>query len=157
MKLAGDISAPWRVPLLLLAFTSLFLGVGAGLARLGWSVPTAGLAAMHGPLMASGFFGTVISLERAVALRQRWAYAAPLLSGLALASILGALVSVAPALAAMGSAVMLAGSMVIYRRQRELFTLTLGLGAAAWTVGTFFGWAGTQSMRWHPGGSHSSC
>jgi hypothetical protein len=138
VKLAGDVSAPWRVPLLLLAFVSLFLGMGAGLARLGWSLPAAGLAAIHGPLMASGFFGTVISLERAVALRQRWAYAAPLLSGLAtLASILAAPVAVAPALATAGSAVMLAASAVVYRRQRELFTLTLALGAASWTVGNF--------------------
>lgn len=42
-KLTGDISAPWRVPLLLLAFASLFIGMGAGLARLGWSLPAAGL------------------------------------------------------------------------------------------------------------------
>src|SRR5450756_2834249 len=78
----GDIGPPWRVPLLLLAFASLFLGIDAGLARLGWSSPGAALAAVHGPLMASGFFGTVISLERAVALGRRWAYSAPLASAL---------------------------------------------------------------------------
>jgi hypothetical protein len=125
------------VPLLLLAFASLFLGMGAGLARLGWWVPAAGLAAVHGPLMASGFFGTVISLERAVALRRRWAYAAPLLSGLStLASILFAPASVAPFLASAAGAVMLAASAMEYRRQRELFTLTLALGAAAWMAGS---------------------
>ncbi len=144
MRLTGDISAPWRVPLLLLAFASLFLGMGAGLARLGWSLPAADLAALHGPLMAPGFFGTVTSLERAVALRQRWAYAAPLLSGLAtLASIVAAPVAVAPALAIAGSAVMLAASAVVYRRQRELFTFTLGLGAASWTIGNL-PWLGGQ-------------
>nr|BFE78121.1 hypothetical protein GCM10020093_007220 [Planobispora longispora] len=36
----------------------------------------------HGPLMALGFLGTLISLERAVALRSRWGYAAPALSAL---------------------------------------------------------------------------
>ena len=132
----GDISPPWRVPLLLLAFASLFLGIDAGLARLGWSSPGAGLAAMHGPLMASGFFGTVISLERAVALGRRWAYGAPLASGLgALAAMLAATPVVAPLFSVAGSALMLAASGVIYRRQRELFTLTLVLGAACWTVG----------------------
>ncbi len=146
MKLAGDLSPPWRVPLLLLAFVSLFVGIGAGLARLGWPMPVADLAALHGPLMASGFFGTVISLERAVALRRRWAYAAPLLTGLAvLTSLLGAPAAAAPALAAAGSAVMLAASVAIYRRQRELFTLTLGLGAACWTVGNLF-WLGGQPI-----------
>ncbi|MDE2210163.1 MAG: hypothetical protein KGJ99_10590 [Betaproteobacteria bacterium] len=146
MKPAGEISAPWRVPLLLLAFASLFLGIGAGLARLGWPVPAAGLVALHGPLMASGFFGTVISLERAVALRQRWAYAAPLLSGLAtLASIVAAPVAVAPALATLGSAVMLAASAVVVRRQRELFTLTLAIGAASWAVGNAL-WLGGRPV-----------
>ena len=142
MELTRDLSPPWRVPLLLLAFVSLFLGMAAGLVRLGWRLPVENLAALHGPLMASGFFGTVISLERAVALGRRWTYAAPLLSGLAvLASILGAPAAAAPALAAAGSAVMLAGSVEIYRRQRELFTLTLCLGAASWVVGNLF-WLG---------------
>ena len=132
----GDISPPWRVPLLLLAFASLFPGIDAGLARLGWSSPGAGLAAMHGPLMASGFFGTVISLERAVALGRRWAYGAPLASGLgALAAMLAAPPVVAPLFSVAGSALMLAATGVIYRRQRELFTLTLVLGAACWTAG----------------------
>ena len=142
----GDIGPPWRVPLLLLAFASLFLGIDAGLARLGWSSSGAGLAAMHGPLMASGFFGTVISLERAVALGRRWAYAAPLAAGLgALAAMLAAPPTVAPALSAAGSAVMLAASVAVYRRQRELFTLTLALGAACWTVGNLL-WLGGRPV-----------
>ena len=135
--LTGDVRPPWRVPLLLVAFASLFVGMGAGLARLGWSVPGSGLAASHGPLMASAFFGTVISLERAVALGRRWAYAAPLASGLgALAAMLSMPAACAPALSLAGSAIMLAASAAVYRRQRELFTLTLGLGAACWTAGS---------------------
>lgn len=146
MALTDDISPPWRVPLLLLAFVSLFVGMGAGLARLGWPMPVADLAALHGPLMASGFFGTVISLERAVALRRRWAYGAPLLAGLAvLASLSGAPAAAAPALAAGGGTVMLAASRVIYRRQPELFTLALALGAASWTVGNLL-WLGGQPV-----------
>jgi len=133
---AGDFGPPWRVPLLLFAFASLFLSIDAGLARLGWSSPGAGLAALHGPLLASGFFGTVISLERAVALGRRWAYAAPLLSGLgALAAMLKAPPAAAPMLSTFGSAVMLVASWSIYRRQRELATFTLTLGAACWTIG----------------------
>ncbi|MEO7938658.1 MAG: hypothetical protein ABIR55_08545, partial [Burkholderiaceae bacterium] len=56
-----------RFPLLLLGFMALFVGVGAGLARLGWSMPdiAASSAASHGPLMVCGFFGVVITLERA--------------------------------------------------------------------------------------------
>jgi len=38
--------------------------------------------------MVSGFLGTLISLERAVALKARWPYAAPLLSGLGDAALI---------------------------------------------------------------------
>ena len=73
--MSADVPVAGRAPLLVLAFASLFAGMAAGLARLGWPfpAPVAELAALHGPLMACGFFGTVISLERAVALSRRWA------------------------------------------------------------------------------------
>ena len=73
----------WRVPFLLLGFAALFAGAGAGLARLGYTMPgaIADVAALHGPLMICGFFGVVIALERAVAIGRAWAYAAPALAG----------------------------------------------------------------------------
>ncbi|HMA32118.1 MAG TPA: hypothetical protein VKT00_09925, partial [Casimicrobiaceae bacterium] len=143
MSQARDFGPAWRVPLLMLGFASLFAGIGAGLARLGWPLPGASLAYVHGPLMASGFFGTVISLERAVALRSRWAYAAPLLCGMGtLASLLAAPASVAPMLATLGSAVMVVASGSVYARQRELFTLTLAVGALAWAAGNLLWLAG---------------
>lgn len=146
MRLVTDVGIPWRVPLVVLAFASLVLGVWAGLLRLGWPLPAAGFVAMHGPLMASGFFGTVISLERAVALRRRWAYAAPLLSGLSTVTVIaGAPIEVAAAIATGASAVMLAASVSVYRLQRELFTLTLALGAAAWTGGNLV-WLAAQPI-----------
>ncbi len=131
--------------MLALAFLSLFLGMGAGLARLGWNFPPAvvELAALHGPLMACGFFGTVIGLERAVALGRRWGYLGPLLTGLGAATGMAGLPVVdAAALVALGSAVLLAASVLFYRRQRELFTLTLALGALCWLLGNLLWLAG---------------
>ena len=62
----------WRL-LLALGFVSLAFGVAGGLARLS-GLEVAGTAtALHGPLMVSAFFGTVISPERAVALGRVWA------------------------------------------------------------------------------------
>ena len=63
-------AARLRFPLLALGIGSLFCGVWAGLLRFGWSLPAgrANLIELHGPLMVFGFLGTVISLERAVAL-----------------------------------------------------------------------------------------
>jgi hypothetical protein len=68
-----------RVLLLVLGLGALLAGLWAGLLRLGWSVPLPQplLPAAHGPLMVSGFLGTLISLERAVALGRRWPMACP--------------------------------------------------------------------------------
>jgi hypothetical protein len=105
---SGGLRPPQRLPLLALGFAGLVVGVGAGLARLGVAVPdlAAGAAALHGPLMIGGFFGVVISLERAVAIGRYWGYLAPLLAGLGgIAAIAGAI--------AMASMLMLAGSLVL--------------------------------------------
>ena len=144
-NVSPEVSVPWRVPLLVLAFISLFLGVAAGLARLGWlfAEPAEGLSVLHGPLMVSGFFGTVISLERAVALSRRWAYLGPLLSGLGGGiAILGGSAQLAALLFAVGGAILSAASFVIVRQQRELFTLTLALGATCWLLGNLVWLAG---------------
>lgn len=136
--MSAGFSVAWRVPLLVLAFASLFAGMAAGLVRLGWPFPKpiVEMALLHGPLMACGFFGTVIGLERAVALSRRWGYLAPLLSSAgAAAAIAGLPAQAAALLVALGSAVLLASSVVFYRRQRELFTLTLALGALCWLLG----------------------
>jgi len=143
--MSAEVRVAWRLPLLLLAFLSLFLGMGAGLARLGWPFPTpvAAMAALHGPLMACGFFGTVISLERAVALARRWGYLGPLLTGLGAAAAMAGLPPIlAPLLICAGNAVLLAASILFYRLQRELFTLTLALGALCWLLGNLLWLAG---------------
>ncbi len=126
-----------RFPLLLLGFLALFAGVGAGLARLGWTVPeiAASNAALHGPLMVCGFFGVVITLERAVAMARLWAYGGPLLAGLGTASALVGRADLAVALYLGASLVLLAASLDIVRRQRALFTATIALGAACWAIG----------------------
>ncbi|MCA1975121.1 MAG: hypothetical protein LDL44_19990 [Caenispirillum sp.] len=138
-----DLPPALRAPLLVLGFASLALGTAAGLARLAWEVPAGALAAVHGPLMVCGFFGTVISLERAVALGRRWAYLGPLAAGAGgLALILGAPLTVAQLLLALGSAVLLAGSVAVFRRSRALFTFTLAAGAACWLIGNLLWLAG---------------
>jgi hypothetical protein len=140
----GDIGPPLRLPLLVAGFASLAFGVGAGLARMGWAFPLhdPGLSAWHGPLMIAGFFGTVISLERAVALANRWAYLAPLGSALGALALLTARPVAAVILFAAASLVLLAASLAVFLRQRALFTLTLVLGAGCWTAGNVLALAG---------------
>ena len=56
-------------------------GLYGGLVRLGLPLPLGTqVAGLHGPLMTAGVFGTIISLERAVAMGVGWAYLAPVLS-----------------------------------------------------------------------------
>ena len=138
----GGLPPPWRVPLLILGFIGLFAGVGAGLARLAWPMPliVASAAALHGLLMVSGFFGVVISLERAVAIGRLWAYAGPLAAGLATLAAIHGEIEAAALMYVGASAVLLIGSADILRRQRALFTLTIAAGAAAWFVGNLL-WA----------------
>ncbi|GAB3706158.1 hypothetical protein GCM10028815_17860 [Mariniluteicoccus flavus] len=69
--------------LMLPAGLCLLAGLDAALVLAGvWApVPSARLADVHGPVMVLGFLGTLIALERAVALRHPLAFAAPVLLG----------------------------------------------------------------------------
>jgi hypothetical protein len=144
----GDLRPLQRAPLLILGFAGLFVGAGAGLARLGWSVPAAvaAVAALHGPLMICGFFGVVIALERAVAIGRYWAYLGPLLAGAGCAAAVAAAASIAAWFFVAGSLVLLAASIDIFRRQTALFTFTLALGAGCWLVGNAL-WAAGSTVH----------
>ncbi len=141
-----------RAPLLALGMLALVTGALGGLARLGWlaGVPVPSIAAFHGPLMVAAFLGTVISLERAVALRAWWAYAAPVATGLGgVALIVGT-----PAgawLTTAGSAVVVIVFAVLLTRQRALFTAVMALGALTWLVGQVLwlsGWPVYRVVVW---------
>jgi hypothetical protein len=136
-----------RLPLLVLGFASLLVGVGSGLARagVGFPLPDPAVAAWHGPLMICGFFGTVIGLERAVALGARRAYLVPLLAGAGgLALNAAATPAAAQWLLAAASVLLAAESAAICLGTRALFTLTLALGAASWAVGNVAWLAGAN-------------
>ncbi|WP_332673893.1 hypothetical protein [Aromatoleum sp.] len=137
-----------RFPLLALAMLSLLAGVLGGLARLAVDVPAFGAqAGVHGALMIAAFFGTVISLERAVALGRLWPYLAPALAGLGGLTLLGGLPAiVAQSLFAGGALTLFAGSVAVMRRQTVLFTVVLALGAASWLVGNLV-WLATGLVQ----------
>jgi hypothetical protein len=144
----GDLRPLLRVPFLGMGFAGLLVGAGAGLARLGWSVPAAPAAvtSLHGALMICGFFGVVISLERAVAIGRYWAYLGPLLGGAGCVAAIAGLSPIAAWFFVAASLVLLAASIDIVRRQTALFTFTLALGAACWSVGNWL-WAAGASVH----------
>lgn len=134
------------IPFLMLAILGLLAGLWAGLMRLGWQLPalTPSLAMLHGPLMVSGFLGTLITLERAVAMKKTWMYLPPLLSGLGW--LLAAIVPKLPfgvillTLASLGGVAILTE---ITRREFAPHTVTMLLGAISWLTGNLlwmFGW-----------------
>lgn len=134
----SDLTPGSRLPLLFFGMLSLLGGVLAGLARLGWEVPAmaAQAAGVHAPLMIAAFFGTVISLERAVAVSRGWAYLAPLTAGLGgIALLAGAPLIVGQGLGTLAAAGLIAASGVALRRQLATFTVVLMLGAGCWLAG----------------------
>ena len=139
----------WRLPLLVLGFVSLALGVAGGLARLSAGIPAPATAiALHGPLMVSAFFGTVIALERAAALERTWAYAAPLCAGASGVVLLLGFALPGFALMALAAALFFAASMVVLGRQPSLETGTLLAGAAAWLAGNLMLFEGQAAVPW---------
>lgn len=122
---------------------SLLAGIAGGLLRAGVSLPLPTDAAWpgqsvlaHAALMICGFLGTVIGIERAVAVKLRAAFLAPLASGVGGVLLLlgqagpGAWVGVAAA------AIFTAVNIVIVRRQRAAHTWLLLAGAGAWLAGS---------------------
>jgi len=130
-----------RFPLMLAGMLCLLTGVAAGLLRLNLNLflESPGLASVHGPLMVAGFLGTVIGLERAVALGRLWGYLAPLFSALGgILLVAGRTGSLGIIFFILSSAAMFAIYCVIIKRQPEMFNITMAMGAAAWGVGNLF-------------------
>jgi hypothetical protein len=137
-----------RLPLLFLGFVSLAFGAAGGLARLSALEVPASAIALHGPLMVSAFFGTVISLERAAALGRPWAYAAPLAAGLGGVCLLLGFAVEGFALMVLAASVFLVAGVVVMRRQPSLETATLLAGAAAWLAGNVLLLEGRPAAPW---------
>ena len=128
-----------HLPLLAVILAAMVIGVLAGLARIGWSVPSVGMerAGLHGPILIAGVFGTLIALERAIALRTvtgrgwTWADVAPILGGAGTIVLLATGATVAAQLLLAGGAIaLLAVHVDMLRRHPTLDIAVMGIGAA---------------------------
>jgi len=120
---------------------ALVAGIAGGLLRAGVALPSAGgdwlgpAALAHAFLMICVVLGTVIAIERAVAVGHPLAFVGPAMSaGAGLAQLAGA-GQVAAWLAAAASLAFVAVNIVIVRRQRSAHTALLLIGAGCWAVG----------------------
>jgi len=142
-----------RLVFLFPAGVALLAGLDAGLLLLGLPAPvtTAQLPDAHGMVMVLGFVGTVIALERAVALRRRLGFAAPALLGVG-----GLLVTTAAPLRlgqtalAAGSAALLLVYIPLWRRQRDDSVLIQAFGAVLATGGALLWLGGMPVARLLP-------
>lgn len=143
---------PARFVLLALGGGALLAGLTGALVLLGVGMPrgTVALAASHGELMTLGFLGTVIALERAVALGDGWGYLAPALAAVGA----GALVAGAPGLGAaafLGAAIVLvAVYLAFFRVERSLQLAVQAAGSAAWVGAAALLAAGTPVESAYP-------
>ncbi|MBL8164031.1 MAG: hypothetical protein JNJ61_18730 [Anaerolineae bacterium] len=145
-----------RFPLFGLVIVMMLAGGWAALQRAGWSLPVLRptLIGMHGPLMIGGLFGTLISLERAVAVAAitrkhwHWSYIAPGLSAF------GGLVLLLFGAELLARFLLLAGSsclVLIYaytatkRHYWSLHTVIMCAGAGLWAAGNLL-WLVNQPL-----------
>lgn len=136
-------AARLAIPLLVvLVASALVSGISGGLIRAGWALPAfdgfrwvAPAVISHAALMIGGFLGTVISIERAVAVRLRLAFAAPITAGLASVCILAGAPLAGHVLLLVASLVFIVVNVIIVQRQQAAHTVLLLLSAAAWAVG----------------------
>jgi len=135
-----------RVLFLVPGGIALLAGLAAGLSLLGFAAFAVGrLPQVHGPLLVFGFVATVVSVERAVALRRLIAFAAPALLGV------GGILLLTPAPLPVGKTVLLAGTVAfvllyvaIWRRQGAAAVAIQALGAAAAVFGAALWLAGAS-------------
>lgn len=144
----------WRFALLALGGAGLIAGLTGGLVLLGLPMPsaTARLAGSHGVLMALGFLGTLIALERAVALGRWWGYLAPSAAGLgAVVLILGAPEWIGMLLMTIAAAVFVTMYVAFDRIERSLHTSVQAVGAIAWLGAGLLlmaGWSPRDAYPW---------
>jgi len=137
---------PVRFPLLFLGIFTLLAALWAGMLRIGLTLPPLSptLSGGHGPLMIAGFLGTVIGLERAVAMGRAWMFVAPALAAAGgLLIIFGAPPAAGALSIALSSAALILLFTQIVRLQPTLFNYVLTLAAVVWLVGNLFWLFGT--------------
>lgn len=140
----------FRLALLIPGGLALMAGLDAALLLLGVGAPVtaAHLADAHGVLMVYSFVGTVVALERAVALGRGWGFTAPAalgVGGIALVAVPEH--PIGGALIVIGSAVLVALYVPLWQRNSATAVLVQA-GGAVLALGGAVMYAGGVAMPW---------
>ncbi|WP_432054289.1 hypothetical protein [Streptomyces sp. bgisy022] len=142
-----------RVPFLLAAGLCLLAGLDAALVLLDLPAPVTGdrLPSVHGVLLVLGFAGTLVALERAVALGGRWPCVAPGLLGAGGLLLLTPVDPVVPRLLLVaGCAALVALYVRFWRRQPSAALVAQGAGAVCALGGALLWLGGLDVPRLLP-------
>ncbi len=123
----------WILPFVML---SLIVGIIGGWLRLGWAqfnIPEA--AFYHGIIMTGSFLGALISMERAVVMKNKGWFLVPVLAILALPLILMDLPQIAMICLVLSSAGLTFLMYIQSMKVKEASHYVITLGAFSWTVG----------------------
>jgi hypothetical protein len=140
MALKGETRHPLfpRLPLMALGALTFLCAVYGGLLRLPWPghAPSGNWLTFHGPLMVSGFLGTLIGVERAVGLGRNWVYLGPA-AGVAgsLLLLTGSQSHAGHALYTAASAVLFLAALLALFAQPALHHGVMLVGAGCWLSG----------------------
>ncbi len=93
------------------------------------------VAGEHGALMTGSFLGTLICLERIVALKKKWMYIIPVISGMSLVFFLLGEQRIAMSLLAAGSLGLVYIYIDLINRFKEYYFYVMMIGAIGWAVG----------------------
>ncbi len=139
-----------RLALMVPGGVALLAGLDAALLLLGVGAPVRAqsLTSVHGVLMVLGFVGTVVSLERAVALGRVWGFLAPAALGA------GGILLLTPAPRDVGAALLLVGTAALvavyvplWRRNTQAAVLVQAAGGVLAVGGTAL-WLGGVDVPW---------
>ena len=140
-----------------LGLLALLAGLWAALLMLGLDVPAPrpDFAEAHGPLMVLGFLGTIIALERAVALDVPVGYAAPAAAGAGGVALILGLPLVVGQILLVAAGVGLIGLYLLAARRQAAFHLwVMATGAISWVVAVglwLTGWDVGRLIPWLAG------
>lgn len=129
----------WRAAFLVPAGIAFLAGLDAALLLLGVGAPVSlsRFAQVHGYLMTLGFVGTLISLERAVALKRWWGYISPAAMGAGGVLLLSPVpLKTAFVVCLVGIAAMCINYVPLWRRNRDIAVLIQILGSAVALIAT---------------------
>lgn len=128
----------WLLYLLIVfALANLLLGMVGGLGRMGWSYSLPETIVHHGACMVGGFLGSLIALEKIVALKKPIFFIGPFMSAGSLLCFIAGQTHVAVVLLCLASVVLCLVYGLYLLKNYSLYLVIALAGALCWIIGNF--------------------